>query len=534
MERGAMDQQGVPAEGAAPGRRRSRSARWAVPGIAVLAVGGVIAGMSAAGAQAAPVLPARSAAQLLTDMAKSAGPGPMSGTIQETASLGLPALPSSDSPSSAYSALSGTHTFSIWYAGPAHLRISEPVQLGESDLRVNGRQVWLWDSKTQTATHVVASAPLKPGIMPPVFGKSGQACVIRQPSGSFKMCMETSRGGSRQLPGVHTPLIKGSLPGRPVKATKLADGKIRITFANGKTRTATLPRQSRVMQVLKSLHGMHAPTPQQAARQILAALGPTTTVSVQSNVMVAGQAAYQISLAPKDSRSLIGRVQIAIDAAKYFPLRFQVFARGQASPAFGVGFTALSFGRPAESNFSFAPPPGAKVKKVSVPTGPLAGPFSPASILGPFGGWTGSGPLAGGPFLPGGTAPRVMGHGWLSVLVAQPPAGSAGNQAFSTTGSAGTHLVHLSSVTKNVATAVPNDSTPAGRGEFAEAAAGAGGMGPADLGPLLRATSPVHGAWGSGHLLRTSLLNILITSKGAVLAGAVQPSVLYADAAAIK
>jgi hypothetical protein len=63
---------------------------------------------------------------------------------------------------------------------------------------------------------------------------------------------------------------------------------------------------------------------------------------------------------------------------------------------------------------------------------------------------------------------------------------------------------------------------------------GASSLSPSQLGPLMRATTPVHGAWGSGRLLRTSLLDVLITSKGAVLAGAVQPSVLYADAAALN
>jgi hypothetical protein len=44
----------------------------------------------------------------------------------------------------------------------------------------------------------------------------------------------------------------------------------------------------------------------------------------------------------------------------------------------------------------------------------------------------------------------------------------------------------------------------------------------------------VHGAWGSGRLLRSSLLSVLFTSQGTVLAGAVTPAVLYADAAAVK
>jgi hypothetical protein len=44
----------------------------------------------------------------------------------------------------------------------------------------------------------------------------------------------------------------------------------------------------------------------------------------------------------------------------------------------------------------------------------------------------------------------------------------------------------------------------------------------------------VHGSWGSGRLLRTSLLSVLITSSGKALIGAVAPSVLYAAAPQAK
>lgn len=537
-----------------PGRRRGRAARWAVPGVAVLAVGGVIAGMSAAGAQAAPVLPARSAAQLLTDVATSAGPGPFTGTISETANLGLPALPGSDSPSSAYSLLSGTHTFNIWYADPAHLRISEPVQLGESDLRVDGRQVWLWDSKTQTATHVEPSAqgfapppkgafaePLKPGFMPHVFRVSGRMCVLRAVKGQAKpveKCVKAPFPKARVYFGSHP--AKLARPFGPVKVTKLPGGKVRITLPDGKTRTLTPPKGPALVRPLKHLPAIQAPTPQQAARQILAALGPTTTVSVQRNVMVAGQAAYQISLAPRDHRSLVSRIQVAIDAARHFPLRLQVFARGSASPAFQVGFTALTFGRPAASNFSFTPPSGAKVKKVSVPAGPLG---FPLRLVAPLSGTDQS--IAGGAWLPEtltpGTAPRVMGQGWLSVLVVAPPTAAGNVRTFSGTGSVGTGVTYISASTGQASAysstskvVFTDGSTPVGRALQQQGSLVAAGPGPAALGPLLNAATPVHGAWGSGRLLRTSLLDILITSKGAVLAGAVQPSVLYADAATLK
>jgi outer membrane lipoprotein-sorting protein len=43
--------------------------------------------------------------------------------------------------------------------------------------------------------------------------------------------------------------------------------------------------------------------------------------------------------------------------------------------------------------------------------------------------------------------------------------------------------------------------------------------------------TPVSGAWGSGRLLRTSLVSVLMTDQGSTFAGAVQPSVLYAAAA---
>jgi hypothetical protein len=77
-------------------------------------------------------------------------------------------------------------------------------------------------------------------------------------------------------------------------------------------------------------------------------------------------------------------------------------------------------------------------------------------------------------------------------------------------------------------------------GQAAQGAAGGpvavsgGGQDAAILGALLQSATPVHGAWGSGRLLHTSLVSILMTDSGKVLIGAVTPSVLYADAAQVK
>jgi len=221
-------------------------------------------------------------------------------------------------------------------------------------------------------------------------------------------------------------------------------------------------------------------TPQQAANEILKAVGKTTTVGVQSNVTVAGDSAYQLTLAPKDHRSLIGRVQIAIDAKYGMPLRVQVFAKGAASPAFQVGYTALSFTAPAAANLAFTPPPGAKVDKAN---------------LGAHAGQQESGQL------PTGSGFGSYGKGWLTV------ASLPQKDLFSSFGTG------------------PGASKPP-----ASASAGSnvlGGDSQQVLSALLGAAKPVSGSWGSGTLLQTSLVSILMTG-GEVYIGAVQPSVLYA------
>ena len=58
---------------------------------------------------------------------------------------------------------------------------------------------------------------------------------------------------------------------------------------------------------------------------MLKALEPTTTVTSDSSVEVAGRAAYELVLDPNDANSLISQVRIAIDGDTKVPLRVQVF-----------------------------------------------------------------------------------------------------------------------------------------------------------------------------------------------------------------
>lgn len=211
-------------------------------------------------------------------------------------------------------------------------------------------------------------------------------------------------------------------------------------------------------------------TPQQAANQVLAAVGPTTTVSVDSNVTVAGQAAYELVLAPKDSSSLVGQVRIAIDGHNGEPLRVQVFARGASSPAISVGFTSITFVTPAPADISFTPPAGAKITKVN------PGQDTPSGR-------------------PAGTGVSAIGSGWLTVLELPSAALTAGSPA-----------------------------------QGPVSANNASGDSAAVLQALIASATVEHGAWGTGRLLRTSLVSVLLTDNGKMFVGAVQPSVLYAAA----
>jgi outer membrane lipoprotein-sorting protein len=327
----------------------------------------------------------------------------MTGTVVETASLGLPQLPQTGNPASMVSLLTGSHTMKVYYQDSNHFRLAIPQPSSETDVIADGSKLWLWQSSSDSVTEFVPPAD----------------------KGNVKH-------SAPKLP--QTPL-----------------------------------------------------TPQQAANQVLAAVGKTTLVSVQANVMVAGEPSYQLVLAPKDQRSLVGRVVIAVDGKYGVPLRVQLYAKGASSPAFQVGYTALQWIAPAPANFSFTPPKGASVDVVN---------------LAKEEGKSGSGSK------PGTSGFGTYGKSWLSV-VALPQKDLM--QGFGT---------------------VPGSSASAGSssGQQNIYSANNQGVGVSSqelLNALLGSAKPVSGAWGSGTLVTTGLVSILMTG-GEVYIGAVQPSVLYA------
>jgi outer membrane lipoprotein-sorting protein len=122
----------------------------------------VIGGGAALGtivANADPSLPERSAAQLLVDVqtAKVAG---FSGTIVQTADLGLqiPGLTGGQGDPDLTKLVTGSNTGKVWYAGEDKVRLALMGTLGETDVIRNGKDVWMWQSRDNTATHIVVPA----------------------------------------------------------------------------------------------------------------------------------------------------------------------------------------------------------------------------------------------------------------------------------------------------------------------------------------------------------------------------------------
>ncbi len=132
--------------------------RWLVPAVAVLATtAGATALKTAAAAE--PRLPARTAAQLLVDLQTARVDG-LSGMVTQRADLGLPSLPGLSGQDTAMSSLiTGTHTLRVWYSGPDSARVALLGTLGESDIITNGKDVWMWSSRDNTATHSVRPDP---------------------------------------------------------------------------------------------------------------------------------------------------------------------------------------------------------------------------------------------------------------------------------------------------------------------------------------------------------------------------------------
>ncbi len=360
--------------------------RWLAPLAVVLVVAG--ASLVATSATANPKLPPRTAEQLLVDVQQAKLDG-LSGTVTQRANLGIPELPgASGSRSSDFnSLLSGNHTLKVWYAGPDKARVALLGTLGESDVIMNGDDLWTWSSDDNEATH--------------------------------RSIDRGARDSARNQAPTDVPK-----------------------------------------------------TPQEAAERFLAAVGPTTEVATNSSVTVAGRAAYELVLQPRDERSLISQVKIAVDAEKKIALRVQVYGQG-SDPVAEIGFTAIDFGVPDDGQFAFNPPPGTKVTEIKPDTDSAREDAAGKKVR----------------EARSEANTKVIGTGWTTVVVSK-TASEAGNTA----------------------------GNKAGNKALAQ-----GG----ELGALLDQLPKVSGDWGSGRVLAGTAFSVVLTDDGRMAVGTVKPAVLY-------
>jgi len=286
---------------------RWRRSRYAAPAVvlAVIGAGALVPTLGAA--SSLPALPALSAGQLLADVAK-AGVPELSGALTWSANLGLSDLSSMESELGGQGGGGG--------AGRATSGF-DPLSLLSGSYQID---VWLDGA---TAEHLaLIDAPAQ------------EVDLVRNGDQAWLWDSQdqtvTHFIGSASAPAPRSASPATALPSPPPQVTAVAL------------------------------------TPQELAAQVLSRLSPTTSVTVGSPTYVAGQAAYQLVVAPKAAPGSTVR-SIEIDLGATGPLlgvalEVAVYATSQSSPAFQLGFTGVvHLGMPPASELSFTPPPGSTV-----------------------------------------------------------------------------------------------------------------------------------------------------------------------------
>ncbi|MET9851856.1 DUF2092 domain-containing protein [Streptomyces sp. NPDC006450] len=233
-------------------------------------------------------------------------------------------------------------------------------------------------------------------------------------------------------------------------------------------------------------------SPQEFAQEVLRAAGPTTDVSVGDTAQVAGRDAYQLVLKPKGTGSTVASVKIAVDAKNGMPLRVQLLSTDGGKPIVDAGFTKVDFAKPAADTFSFTPPKDAKVTEGAAGE---HGKDGKDGGLGALEAIPGLGGLTGGAEGVNGE-PKVLGEGWTSIARIE-------------TGADNT--------LKGLDDAAKDKNAPKGASQFLDA-----------LG------EKVSGKFGEGRVLKTRVINALITDDGKVYVGAVTKAELVKAADANK
>jgi outer membrane lipoprotein-sorting protein len=215
-------------------------------------------------------------------------------------------------------------------------------------------------------------------------------------------------------------------------------------------------------------------TPKDFAEEALKSVGDTTSVTVDGTMQVAGRDAYNLLVKPKQSGTTVGAISIGVDAKTGMPLKFTLTPASGGAAVIDVGFTQVSFAKPAASTFDFTPPKGAKVTEGNQGGKGDQGGTPDKSAAAPE-------PKSGNDVAKGFKGYKVLGKGWNSIAT------------FDTGAKGG----------------LPSGSSGGAFGGF-----------------LSSLGDQVSGKFGKGTVFSTRLVNALITNDGKVYVGAVTKDAL--------
>ncbi|MEO7006328.1 MAG: sigma-E factor regulatory protein RseB domain-containing protein [Terrimesophilobacter sp.] len=225
--------------------------RW-LPAAVVPALVAGIALVVPLQASATTELPAKTAQQVLAMVAGSQVQA-FSGTVEQSAELGLPQLPAvgqpQDSPiASVLELLTGSHTARVYVDGPTKSRVQVMDKLAERDVIRNGSDLWLYSSDDNSTVHATlppqdaAHSPQIPGQTAPTPATLSQK-VLSGLDASTRVTVEkdTAVAGRTAYNLVLTPRTDGTLvrsvaiavdseTGLPLRVQVLARGQQNPAF----------------------------------------------------------------------------------------------------------------------------------------------------------------------------------------------------------------------------------------------------------------------------------------------------------------
>jgi len=107
--------------------------------------------------------------------------------------------------------------------------------------------------------------------------------------------------------------------------------------------------------------------PAEVADYLLAEASEYSEITVGVDQNVAGQAAYELIATPLATETTVDYVSVAIDAETGMALNVKVMAKGQTEPAMEIGFTSIDYSTPAASVFEFNPSSDVTVTEMEMP-----------------------------------------------------------------------------------------------------------------------------------------------------------------------